>query len=512
MSIESAKNLSSIQNVVLKPQAEDVASLIVIIGSYEAGKTIVDEVPALSLSAAETGSVYGFGSMLHRLHLQVERGSGGQVSVYINPQAEAGGAVVAEGIVDFTGSVGVLAGTYYFYIGFDLVRVPVAAADTPTLLGDALVTALANDPSLNFTGVNAIGVVTLTSKTIGVYGNEATGAAFSENLEHGQVTATGIATALTQPVNGAALPDIQDAVDGMGTGDNKNALGFTAIAQGYGVDATTLDVIRDYVGPGDDLTGLYAKIVARPLYAATGDNAGGSAGLTALLVIGALRTTDRANGIFSVPGSASHPSEIGAQLVGIVERIALTAAARSYGGQSFSRIDPGLDANRWTSSETSRDLAINGGISVSIVDGGVVKINDTVTLYHPGSIPETSNIYRELVNIRKIRNILNSEKVTFGSLTLLKNIIVEDVNKVSSLKDRQFAIDIDIVRSAHFALISSFVKKAWLYESDFAKANLEVALRAGTDGFDSIIKAILSGVNKITDNQVQADISTAILS
>jgi phage tail sheath gpL-like len=508
MSIEAAANLASIQNTVLKPTAEDVASLIAIIGSYEAGKTITDEVPALSLSPESTGSVYGFGSMLHRLHIQVNRGSDGQVPVYIVPQAEAGGAVAATGDVDFT-VAGALAGTLAMYIGADRVPVTVTDAMTEEQLVDAIVAKIATLTSLNVTAAKRAVTfeLDLTSKTLGAYGNDNV---ISFNRQAGDVTPTGISWAITQPSGGSGLPDIQDALDGMGTNDNKNELGFTAISHGYGQDSTTLAAIRDYVGPGDELTGTYAKIVARPLYSATGDNSDAS-GLTALLAFGNARTNDRANVIFPVAGSKSHPSEIGAQLIGVVERIALTAAARSYGGQALSQIDLGDEADRWTNIEANRDLAVNAGISVSIVDGGVVKISDAITLYHPNSIPETSNIYRELVNIRKIRNILANEKTTFGALTLAKNIIVEDISKVSSLTDRQFAIDIDIVRSTHFSLIDAFVGKAWLYEGTFAKENLSVALRSATDGFDSIIKAILSGVNKITDNQVQADISTAVL-
>ncbi|NIA28336.1 MAG: hypothetical protein GWP06_00310 [Actinobacteria bacterium] len=510
MSIESAKNLASIQNTVLKPQAEDVASLINIIGSYEAGKTIVDEVPKLSLSAQSTGSVYGFGSMLHRLHIAVELGSDGQVSTYITPQAEAGGAAAAVGEVDFTGSVGILAGTLAMYYGADRIPVTVTDAMTVEALTDACVLAISANVNLNISGAKHAATFELdvTSKTLGTFGNAIGGAQISFNRNPDDVTPTGITIATTQPVGGTGLPTIADALNGMGTGDNKNELKFTAIVHGYGQDTTTLNSIRTYVGPGDELTGLYAKIVARPLYSATGDNLSTA---TAAIAIGAARTTDRANVIFPVAGSKNHPSEIGAQFIGIVERTAKSAAARSYGGQAFTAMDPGDEADRWTNDETTRDLAVNAGISTSIVDGGVVKINDAITMYHPNTIPETSNIYREVVNIRKIRNMLANEKSTFGSLTLSKNIIVEDVAEVSSVKDKQFAIDLKIVRSTHIALIKAFVKKAWLYESAFAIANLEVALRSNTDGFDSIIKAILSGVNKISDNQIQADISTAVL-
>lgn len=512
--VDSAGILSSIQNTVLKPQAENVPRLIVIIGSYEAGKTITDEVPVLSLSSQETGSIYGFGSMLHRLHLQEEIGSAGQVSVYIQPQAETGGAAAAEGEVDFAGSVGVLAGTYSFYIGFDLVRVSVLDADTPTLLGDALEAAINANADLNFTASNLVGVVTITSKTLGVYANAAggIGAQFGENLEAGQETPSGITTALTQPVGGTGLPDIVDALNGLGTGDNKNALGFTAGIHGYGQDSTTLDAILAYIGPGDQLTGTYQKEVARNFYFETGDAVADSAGLSALIVLGNSRKTDRANAICPVPGSNSHPSEIGAQSVGIKEREANRSAGKGYVGFTFSRIHPGLDSDRWTNDRTNRTLAIQAGIGSTTVDGNTVALADTVTMYHPDSVPSTSNIYRELANISKIRNILANEKATFTAQTLAKSIIVEDINTMSSIQDKQFAIDIDTVTGTHITLIKSFNKKGWLYETAFAIANLQVAIRPGTDGFDSIIKAILSGVNKISDNQVQADISIAVLS
>lgn len=514
MTVGSAATFASIQNTVLQPTAQDVPSKIDIIGSHEAGKTPGNiEVPVLSLSSQNTGSVWGFGSMLHRLHIQAERGSDSQVPVYITAQAEVAGAAAA-GEIDYTGTTGVLAGTLYLYIGFDLIRVAVIDAMTIEELADATVAAINADTSLNFTAAKVAVTfeVTLTSKTVGTYGNAATGAQVSVNREANQETPTGVAVAFTQPVGGSGLPDISDALNGMGTGDNKNELGFTALVHGYGQDSTTLAAIRDYVGPGDQLTGTYAKQVARPFVSATGEVAAGSAGLSAAIIFGDARKTDRANILPAVPGSYSHPSEIGAQYLGITERLAISAAARGYGGHSFSRIDPGDDADRWTNTDANRILAVNAGIATTIVDGGVVKINDAITLYHPDTVPENSNIYREHVNIRKIRNILANIKTTWSAQTLLKSIIVSDINQMTSAKAKQFAIDLATATSINIALVNLFVGEGWLYEGDYAKANLTVALRSATDGFDSIIPAILSGVNKISDTQVQADISTAVLS
>jgi phage tail sheath gpL-like len=513
MAIDAAGNLASVKNTVLRPTAEDVPSLINIIGTFEAGKTPGNiETPVLSLSSQNSGSVWGFGSMIHRLHIQAERGSAGQVPVYVTAQAEVAGAAAA-GEIDFTGSTGVLAGTLSLYIGFDLVRVAVTDAMTIEELADATVAAINADETLNFTAVKVAVTfeVTLTSKTIGTYGNAATGAQLSVNLESGQSTPTGVTVAFTQPISGSGLPDIQDALDGMGTGDGKNALGFTALVHGYGQDSTTLAAIRDYVGVGDQLVGCFAKEVARNFYSATGEVAAGSAGLAAIIVFGDARTTDRANSIISVPGSYSHPSEIGAQYIGLMERDANLISAKSYGGLQFSRIHGGADADRWTNDRANRKLAVNAGISTTLVDGGVIQLMDTISLYHPNSIPENSNIYREISNLRKIRNILNSLKVTYNGPPFPGSVIVQDANKISSAQTRSVVIDSNVNLGILFALIDAWVGKAWLYEGDFAKANTTTAVRTATDGFDSVIKAILSGVGKIFDNQVQADISTAVL-
>ena len=510
MTIQPAGNRASIRNAVLRPIAEAVPSLINIIGTYEPLKVVVNEVPALSTSSENSAAVYGFGSMIHRLHLAVELGTDRQVPVYITPQAETAGAKAA-GEIDFTGSASVLAGTLFLYIGFDLIRISVTSGMTIENLADATVAAVNADENLNYVAAKTPVTfeVTITSKTTGVFGNDGV---IALNLEDDQSTPSGVAAAITQPTGGTGLPDIQDALNGMGTGDNRNSLGFTAVAHGYGDDSTTLEAIRDYVGQGDQLVGTYSKNVARPFYSAVSDTTAGSVGLNALITFGDARTTDRATSVFPVPDSNTHPAEIASQYIGIIEREANLVSARSYTGSTFSRVHPGVDAQRWTNDETNRTTSINAGISNSFVVGNVVTIRDTVTLYHPNSIPESSNIYREISNIRKIRNILNSLKVTFDGPPFPGSFIVQDASRISSPQNRALAIDSNIVRSVIFSLIDSWAAEGWLYEVDFAKANVNIALRSANDGFDSVILAILSGVGKNFDNQVQADISTAILS
>lgn len=509
MTIQSAANFASIKNTVLKPTAEDVGSVVAIIGSYEAGKTITDEVPVLSSNSAYTGSVYGFGSMLQRLHLGLEKGSRGQVPVYIVPQAETGGAAAAVGEVDFTITT-VGAGTLAMYIGGERIPVTTTASMTEEELCDACVAAINAVVQCNLGAAkHAVTFeLDLTSKTLGTYGNSVL---IAFNLQAGDETPAGISWVITQPVGGAGLPDIQDALDGLGTYDNANNIEITALVHGYGQDSDTIAAIRDYVGVGDDLVGCYSKVVARPFYSLTGDIVAGSAGLTAAAVYGNARKTDRANGWVPLPGGYTHPSEVGAEAIGNIERRANEISAISHGGTQMVGCVPGADADQWTNAEVNRDTAVNAGIGTTKVDGVNVFLSDTITFYHSDAIPENSNIYREISNIRKIRNILNSLKVTFNGPPFTGSFIVEDANTISSALARAYAVSEDVVRSILYSLIDAWAKKGWIYETAYAKSVLEIDIRAATDGFDSVIKAILSGVGKVWDNQVQADISTSIL-
>ena len=503
---------ASARNVQFVPTAEDVPRRQAIIATYDPAKTgITNNVPFLSPTSENTGDLTGFGFMAHRLHRAYEIGSQGQVPVYIIPQAQAGGSVAAAGEIDFTGSTGVLAGTLALYIANDRVDVTIPAAATIDNIADAVVARIGELPNLPVTAakVPVTFEVTITSKTTGPWGN---GITLAVNNLPGDETPSGVTVALTQPTGGTGLPDIQDALDGMGTGDMANQDFFTAMVHGYGQDTTTLDAVRDYVGAGNTATGLYSELVSRPFRSLVGDVVAGSAGLTAVTALGNGRKTDRASGVIPVPDSIGHPEEIAAQTMGNAERIARGSAGKGYGGTVLSGVDGGAVANRWTNNYTTgRDLAVKAGSGATRTLGETVTITDLITFYHPDSTPVTSNGYREFANIAKIQNILNSWKTTFEAEKFNDPIIVADASRVSSATDRQFVVDLDTIRDTIVALIKSWERKAWIYQAEFSIRNLTVSLRTGSDGFNVNVPFILSGIGKIYDNQGEFDISTAIL-
>lgn len=504
---------SGVENVTFQTAAEVLQRKQVIVGVYDVAKTaVVAEVPILSTSPAYTGSVFGFGTPLHRLHLKNDIGAQG-IETWILPQAETG--TESAGEIDFATSTGVLAGTLAIYIAGDRIPVTITAAMTVEEIADAVVAAINadNDTPVIAAKVAVTFEVTLTAKTKGLEGDNYD---ISLNLLSTDVNPTGITTAITAMTGGAGTPVIANALNALGTGDNANEAGFTELIHGYGQDTTTLDAILAYVGAGNAFTGLYAKTVARPFRSLTGDVVAGSAGLAAQIVISDARLDDRAQGVVCVPGSQSAPTEIAAWALGDMAKTNNNRAEEAYNNHSGGWIRPGDTADRWTSSYDSRDIAVKAGISPTLVEAGVVKLQNVVSFYRPASVPVTSNGYREMVNISKLQNILNSQKVNFLREKWQNISIVTDTAKVTNTTSRLKARDVNSALDDLVQLVNSWAGNAWIASADFTISRLKsdsslVLIRTGGDGFIISIPVVLSGIGNIYDVTTQFDISFASL-
>jgi phage tail sheath gpL-like len=499
-----------VQNVQFLPSATNLARKFLIIGSYDNTKTIVDNVPVQILSPEDAGDQFGFGSMIHRLALAGKKGTQG-LETWVCPQPEAGGAAAAAGEIDFTPTT-VEAGTVHLYIAGDYVPFNIAASAIKEDIADACVAAINADTSLPVTAVKVAVTfeVTITAKTLGTYGNEVS---IEFNLNAGQVLPTGLAQVTTDMTGGTGTPVIADALNGLGTGSNANSNWFTDVVHGYLQDATTLDAIETYGGSGNGFNGLYAKEVGRPFRVLTGDTVAGSGGFTALKAVTDARLEDRVSGIIPVPGSATHPSEIAAQTMGIMARVNQNIVAQGYAGQALSEVWAGSFTDDWTSDYATRDLAVKSGMSTTKNNNGVIVLQNMDSMYRPANVPVDSNGYRQMVNIAKLQNIINSEKINFEQEKWQGNAIVADKTKVnaanqSKVKDIQDVID-DL-----FALADSWEANGWIYSASFTKTELakagSVTVRSGGVGFDVNLKLVLSGEGTIINITNQFDTSLAV--
>jgi len=529
----SATNLAagvgaSAQNVQFQANAQVLVRNIAVMASgltasYTANSVVVNK-PQLILSAAQAQQLYGQGSALARLITQVFAGSNGAVKVWAIPEADGSAAATNASAVTIT-AVTPGTGTVALYINGVQYTAPTTSVSTATTIAAALSAAINADANCPVTSAPTAGVLALTAKSKGPYGNFITMAACSQP---GDVLPSGVTVTFAALTGGTVTSTVAaDLVAALGTGSQANLLPdgtqVTNIVHGWGQDATSLTAFSAYNGAGNVVGGLYDDTVGRPFRVLTGDVlATGAAALAALLAIGTTNINDRTNGLIAVPGSLTHPNEIAAVAVGVMAKINNTRAEQNYVGQILPGVDPGyacaLAGNQWTQQYYSgRDIAVQGGISPTVVSGSTVFLQNVVTFYHPASVPATSNIYREFANISKLQNILASIRTNFSGPKWLGYTIVSDVKNVTVSASRQFARDLDAVKDDYLSLIKSWAANAWIYDPNFSikalsnPSNPAIQVRTGGDGFTANIPVILSGVGNIIDSALLADISLAVI-
>jgi len=510
---------AGVKNSAFKQAVTVLPRKVLVFGVFDPSKaaTVTEDVPVQVNSPEDAGSKFGFGFMIERLVRRVFVGTKGDIPVYVSPQAEDGGAVQASGNVDFAGSAGVKAGDVKLYIAGDLVvNFTVADADDEDAIAikcAAAVNAIKELPVTAAVDGVTTSQVNFTAKSGGTWGNDIS---IAFNLEVGDELPTGVTAAVVDMSGGLTVPSIANALSALGDGTDANADYFTDVVHGYQLDSTTLDAFSAYVGEGDEFSGLYDKLVARPFRVFTGDVTAGTAGLDALIVISDDRLTDRGNGVIPVPGSPSHPSEIAANTVGYIARINNVRAEESYEDGILEAVRPGDKADRWTADYTNgRDKAVKNGISTTKVKNGVVTLQDVITFYRPESVPVDSNGYRSARDISITQNVLYSTVNTFNAEKWKGISIVEDVTKVTNPDSKIKARDINSIRQELVQLVSSWAQRAWLYNDTFSINELKkegsIVIRPGGKGFDFTLRVVYSGEGGIINGTIEFDISLAIV-
>lgn len=509
----AAGNLVGVKNEQFAVQTQVLPQKIAIIGTYDESTYtgITPNVPIRVYSAEDVGAKTGFGFMLHRLAKYAYKP--GKVETWIIPQAEGGSdAIKATGSINLSASTGVKAGTLALYVNFERVAIVTSDAETGTAIAAALAAKINAMSELPVTALANTGVITLTSKSAGDWGNDIT-VAF--NLSDDDEMPTGVSAVITAMHDGAGVPDIQDALDALGTGDGQNGDFFTVIVHGYGSDSATLNALSTYNGVGNYYIGNYKKEIGRPFRALIGDTATGSAGLSAALVLAGGRRTDRTNGIISAPGSYSHPQEIAAQMSGLMAVTNSSLAEEGYIDKSLDGISTGEIAGRWTNDYDNRDQAVQGGVGTTFVKNGVLYAQNIITFYRPADVSPSSNGYRAMRNISILQNLLYNYRMNFEREKWKGISIVADTAEVSDTESRKKARDVDAVMDDLLALADSFAGKAWIYSADYTKGELQkggkVTLRSGLTGFDIEFPVILSGEGGIFNSVITFDTSIAVL-
>lgn len=192
----------------------DIEYKLLVLGQMLAAGTADEAAPVRVLSADHAVSLFGNGSMLAEMFDAI-KGADKYLETWAIPLSDDDAGVAATGTITITGSA-TAAGTLNCYIGGRRVRASVAALDTAAEVATALAAAInaySAAPGLAVTASADAGVVTLTARHKGESGNDID---IRLNYYTGETLPAGLSVTLDVMANGAANPDVADAIDVMG--------------------------------------------------------------------------------------------------------------------------------------------------------------------------------------------------------------------------------------------------------------------------------------------------------
>lgn len=354
--------------------------------------------PVRITSAADAAALFGFGSPIHLIALELFPPTGGGVGsipVTVFPlEDDYDAGLPAAGQVTPSGAATVAA-TYWVRIaGIYSAPFTLGVGDNVATICDKIVAAVNAVLALPMLPTDASTHVTLTAKWDGASGN----ALRVEVLDSaGRTPSEDVTFAVVQPTGGAADPDVVTALEGLGSA------WVTMIVNALGpANTAALNALQ---AKGE---GRWDQLVRRPFIAFTGNP---ETSVNAATTITDARKTDRINSQLVSPGSVHLPLQIAAAQVREIAKVANNNPPTDYGSRKVTTLLPGLDGVQWDYAE--RDQAVKAGSSTIELKNGLVCVSDAVTNYHPdGEIPPA---YRHVVDIVKLMNIIFNIDLEFNT-------------------------------------------------------------------------------------------------
>ncbi|NDV20881.1 phage tail protein [Pseudodesulfovibrio sp. JC047] len=341
---------------------------MLVLGQMLPSGSAEEATPVRVLSADHAIDLFGRGSMLAAMFTATKKADRFMETWCIPLKDDAAG-VAATGTIDFTGAA-TGTGVLNCYIAGRKVRASVPALATSAEAATALVDAINADLDLPVTATVATGTVTLTARNKGECGNDID---IRFNYYTGEVYPAGLSVAVTAMTNGAANPDITDAIAGFGD-EWWNGI-VSPWTDGSNMVALEAELL-DRWGPTNMKDGIaYTAIRGTHSESATwGDARNGHLGTT------------------MPTGASPTPPWIWAAVYGVVASGSLSIdPARPLQTLVLPGIMPPTQGERWTMEE--RNLLLYDGLSTFTVDsGGLVRIERAITTYQKNAygLPDPS--------------------------------------------------------------------------------------------------------------------------
>jgi len=450
------------QYVNLREGLAGLPQAIAIFATFDPAKTeVVNDVPVRVFTDVEAGEKFGFGFPAHLAARQVLRYSG-IVPVFIFPIDEAGGAVAGDGsflVVADTGASS--SGTISLYIGGQRIPVTIASGTAATDIETAITAAINAAVNLPVTALvdgTEVDQSNITSKYQGAIAQDIT---LAVNLTEAEKDATpgGVSLTITALTSGAGVPTITTALTNMSDD------WYTYVVNTMGIDT---DIMDDFAAENEDNKwDTLVNHFFRAFYGSVDD-------LSTITTITDARTLDRTNGAITSPGGYMLPLELAALGVGQMAARNQNNPAQPYTGLLLDGLVPATSAGQWTYAQ--RDSAVKAGCSTTILEDGVIKLEDIVMHYHKEG--EEPPAYRWAVDIAKLAEWAYNVNLVFTGDNWRGKILVDDtdiVNNPDARRPRDATAEIfKLADGASFAAIitrPTFTKENTASSIDVANPN-----------------------------------------
>ena len=464
--------------VNLREGLAGLPQVIAIFGTFDPLKTaVVADEPIRVFTEVEAGEKFGFGFPVHLAARQVLRKSG-IVPVFVFPIDEAVAAVAADGSILVVAAAGATSsGTISVYVGGQRVPVTIAKDTAATDIETAITAAINAALNLPVTAL-VDGVVpeqsNITSKYLGAIADDIT---LAINLTEAEKDATpgGVSFTITALSSGAGVPAVATALGNMGDDwytyivntlgpDTSSMAEFATYNEDSRWDTLVNKFFRAFYGSVDDLATITAITDALPL--------------------------DRTNGAIASPGAYSLPLEFAALAVGQMAARNQNNPPQPYTGLMLDGLLPAISADQWT--YTQRDSAVKAGCSTTILEDGVVKLEDIVMHYHKTG--EEPPAYRWAVDIAKLAEWAYNVNLVFAGANWRGKILVDNTDIVVNPDARR---PLDAVAEI-FKLADGASFAAIITRPGFTKENTAASIDvANPNRLNITTLIVLSGATRI---------------
>ena len=435
---------SEISNAAANSAVQNLRTLVV--GQKLDAGTAPANVPVLVTSQGRAVTLFGRGSMLARMcALALVNDPNGEL--WALPLADDGDAVKASGTWTFTGST-TKAGVFSFYIGGQLVSVPIASGANETAQTAAVAAAVNAALDLPLTASDDGNVITWTARNAGFIGNMIDCRLNFGGAAAGEFVPEGAAVAFANLGTGATDPAVATGILGMGD------VAFDFVALPY-ADSASGAILDAFAAEFDNVTGRWSpfhSLFGHVYSVKTQAAAGAPVDLGGLVTFGNSRNDPHCT-VAGLPESVSPGWEVCAAFCAADARSIKIHPAQPTQTLAVSGVLPPAALDRLSPSD--RNTLLQNGIATFKVDGsGRLCIDRDITTYQLNSADVPDNSYLDSNTLHQLAYGLRYRLAQLTS-AYPRPILVDSLAGVDpsvpavspkTLKAEEFRIYDDLVR------------------------------------------------------------------